>query len=104
MKKPSSRIREEIARLQEQLKAAETREAERIGRIALKAGLGDIEIDEEALLAALTDVAGKFRRGSNEGSTGKKRTAHAHSSESPSSPALAPQADQPAAGEVESHG
>ena len=53
MKKPSSKIREEIARLQEQLKAAETREAERIGRIALKAGLGDIEIEEDALLAAL---------------------------------------------------
>ena len=95
MKKPSSKIREEIARLQEQLKSAETREAERIGRIALKAGLGDIEIDEEALLAALTDVAGTFRRGSNGGSTGKKRTAHAPSSESPSSPVLAPQAAQP---------
>lgn len=40
MKKPSSKIREEIARLQDQLKQAETREAERIGRIALKAGLG----------------------------------------------------------------
>ena len=36
MKKPSSRIKEEIAKLQEQLKAAETREAERIGRIALE--------------------------------------------------------------------
>ena len=104
MKKPSSKIREEIARLQEQLKAAETREAERIGRIALKAGLGDIEIDEEALLAALTDVAGTFRRGGNEGSTGKKRTAHEPSSENPSSPALAPQAAQPAVGEVEAHG
>ena len=104
MKKPSSRIREEIARLQEQLKAAETREAERIGRIALKAGLGDIEIDEEALLAALTDVAGTFRRGGNESSTGKKRTAHEPSSETPSSPTLAPQAAQPAADEVEANG
>ena len=104
MKKPSSKIREEIARLQEQLKAAETREAERIGRIALKAGLGDIEIDEEALLAALTEVAGTFRRGSNEGSAGKKRPAHAPSSEGPSSPALASQAAQPAVGEVEAHG
>ena len=46
MKKPSRQIREEIARLQDQLKAAETREAERIGRVALKAGLGDLEIDE----------------------------------------------------------
>ena len=104
MKKPSSRIREEIARLQEQLKAAETREAESIGRIALKAGLGDIEIDEEALLAAFTEVAGTFRRGSNEASNGKKRTTHAPSSESPSSTALAPQAAQPGAGEVETHG
>lgn len=104
MKKPSSKIREEIARLQEQLKAAETREAERIGRIALKAGLGDIEIDEEALLASLTDVAGRFRRGSNEGSNGKKRTVHSPSSENPSPPILAPQAAQPATGEVEAHG
>ena len=104
MKKPSSKIREEIARLQEQLKTAETREAERIGRIALKAGLGDIEIDEEALLAALTDVAGTFRRGNNEGSTGKKRTAHEPSSEIPSPQALASQAVQAATGEVEAHG
>jgi len=36
MKKPSSKIREEIAKLQERLKHAETREAERIGRIALR--------------------------------------------------------------------
>ena len=32
MKKPSSKIREEIARLQDQLKQAETREAERDGK------------------------------------------------------------------------
>ena len=51
MKKTSSKIREEIAKLQDVLKAAETREAERIGRIALKAGLGEIEIEDSALLA-----------------------------------------------------
>jgi hypothetical protein len=61
MKKPSSKIREEIARLQEQLRQAETREAERIGRIALRAGLGEIEIDEAALLAAFEELAGRFR-------------------------------------------
>src|SRR5690606_8328917 len=61
MKKPSSKIREEIARLQEQLKQAETREAERIGRLALKAGLGDIEIEERALVSALEEVATRFR-------------------------------------------
>mgnify|MGYP003383575515 FL=1 len=68
MKKPSSRIREEIARLQEQLKAAETREAERIGRIALKAGLGEVEIDEAKLLEAFEELAKRFR-----GSSANKR-------------------------------
>ncbi|MDI7861917.1 TraC family protein [Rhizobiaceae bacterium n13] len=71
MKKPSSKIREEIARLQEQLKAAETREAERIGRIALKAGLGDIDIDEVELQVALEDVAKRFR-GGKPSSTGRR--------------------------------
>ncbi|RUW17910.1 TraC family protein [Mesorhizobium sp. M1A.F.Ca.IN.020.06.1.1] len=71
MKKPSSKIREEIARLHEQLKAAETREAERIGRVALKAGLGEIEIEEAALLSAFEDLAGRFRTGGGK-STGKK--------------------------------
>lgn len=63
MKKPSSKIREEIARLQDQLKAAETREAERIGRLALKAGIGEIEIEEADLLSAFEEIAGKFRKG-----------------------------------------
>ncbi|WP_440980818.1 conjugal transfer protein TraC [Shinella sumterensis] len=63
MKKPSSKIREEIARLQDQLKQAETREAERIGRIALRAGLGEIEIEETALHAAFEEIAGRFRGG-----------------------------------------
>ncbi|MCY0150767.1 TraC family protein [Hoeflea sp. G2-23] len=61
MKKPSSRIKEEIAKLQEQLKAAETREAERIGRIALKAGIGEVEADEGKLLTAFEDLAKRFR-------------------------------------------
>lgn len=71
MKKPSSKIREEIARLQDQLKQAETREAERIGRIALKVGLGEIEIDEAELQAAFEDVAERFRGGQGS-ATGKK--------------------------------
>ena len=57
MKKPSSKIRDEIAKLQEQLKLAETREAERIGRVALKAGLGDIDIEEGELQAAFEELA-----------------------------------------------
>jgi hypothetical protein len=62
MKKPSSKIREEIARLQDQLKQAETREAERIGRLALRAGLGDIEIEDGELVAAFEEVVGRFRK------------------------------------------
>ncbi|MUZ74726.1 TraC family protein [Agrobacterium vitis] len=73
MKKPSSKIREEIARLQEQLKAAETREAERIGRVALRAGLGEIEIDEVELQAAFEEVAKRFRAGGKASSIGKER-------------------------------
>ncbi|NTA14318.1 conjugal transfer protein TraC [Agrobacterium tumefaciens] len=71
MKKPSSKIREEIARLQDQLKQAETREAERIGRIALKAGLGEIEIDEPELQTAFEEIAKRFRGGKG-CATGKK--------------------------------
>lgn len=62
MKKPSSKIREEIAKLQEQLKQAETREAERIGRLALRAGLGDIEINEADMVSTFEEIAGKFRK------------------------------------------
>ncbi|MBM7045636.1 conjugal transfer protein TraC [Rhizobium lusitanum] len=71
MKKPSSKIREEIARLQDQLRQAETREAERIGRIALKAGLGEIEIEEAELQAAFENIAGRFR-GSKGSTSGRK--------------------------------
>lgn len=63
MKKTSARIREDLARLQELLKQAESREAERIGRIALKAGLGEVEIDETALQSAFEDLANRFRQG-----------------------------------------
>ncbi|RWC00341.1 MAG: TraC family protein [Mesorhizobium sp.] len=66
MKKPSSKIREEIARLQEQLRLAETREAERIGRIALRAGLGEIDIEEAPLQTAFEEIARRFRGGKGE--------------------------------------
>lgn len=91
MKKPSSKIREEIARLQDQLRAAETREAERIGRIALKAGLGEIEIEEAALQAAFEDIAGRFR-GGKEQTTGKKNAGDGRTGGETSAP-LAPGTD-----------
>jgi hypothetical protein len=62
MKKPASKIREEITRLQDRLKQAETREAERIGRLALKAGIGEVEIDDSELVEALEEVAARFRK------------------------------------------
>lgn len=69
MKKSSSTIRTNIARLQEQLKQAETDEALRIGRIALKAGLGEIEVDDDELRAAFEELAKRFRGGKSK-STG----------------------------------
>lgn len=77
MKKPSSKIREEIARLQEQLKAAESREAERIGRLALWSGFGDIEILNTELIAAFEEIAGGFRKGSGRGGKAAAATAAA---------------------------
>jgi hypothetical protein len=72
MKKPSSKIRDEIAKLQDQLRLAETREAERIGRVALKAGLGEIDIDETELLAAFEALAKRFRGGKS-GAVGERK-------------------------------
>ncbi len=69
MKKPSMRIREEITKLQEQLKAAETREAERIGRLALKAGFSDLEIAENEMVTAFEEIAARFQKGSGRGTT-----------------------------------
>ena len=85
MKRPSSKIRDEIAKLQEQLKVAETREAERIGRIALKAGLGEIEIDEAQLQAAFEDLAKRFRGGKG-GSNGRERASAGGSSTADTAP------------------
>ncbi|WP_434730531.1 conjugal transfer protein TraC [Rhizobium binae] len=91
MKKPSSRIREEIARLQDQLKQAETREAERIGRIALKAGLGEVEIEESELQAAFEEIAEMFRAAKAR-SAGKKQAGGSRTAGEPSA-ALASGAD-----------
>lgn len=62
MKKPSFKIRDEIVRLQEQLRLAEAREAERIGRIALRAGFGDIDVDETEIQTAFVDLVARFRQ------------------------------------------
>ncbi|MBD9524656.1 TraC family protein [Ensifer sp. ENS02] len=98
MKKPSSKIREEIAKLQDQLRAAETREAERIGRIALKAGLGEIEIEEAELQVAFEEVAGRFR-GGKAAATGKKNAGESRTGGEPSA-TVTPGANAGSAGEA----
>ena len=68
MRRPSSRIREEIERLQEQLKLAETKEAERIGRqhelVMHHAGLAR-EVRHPALALVLHAGAMAVRRRRN---------------------------------------
>lgn len=91
MKKPSSKIREEIAKLQEQLKHAEMREAERIGRVALRAGVGDIDIEETELQAAFEELAKRFR-GGKPGTSGRKGAGES-STGNGQSEALAPSAN-----------
>ncbi len=98
MKKPSSKIREEIARLQDQLRQAETREAERIGRIALKAGLGEIEIDEAELQAAFDEIAKRFRGGKGT-AAGRKNAGESRSGSEPST-TQSPGADAGRSGEA----
>lgn len=85
MKKTTAKIREDIARMQEQLRQAEKRDAERIGRIAVKAGLAEIEIDEDALQAAFEDVAKRFRGGKG-AANGEKNGSAGGSSASSTTP------------------
>ncbi|WP_082530227.1 TraC family protein [Rhizobium sp. Root1203] len=55
MKKPSSKIRDEIAKLQERLKVAETKEAERLGEAGLR-------FEKRALLpGAMIELARRLR-------------------------------------------
>lgn len=58
---------DKLARL-EALKAEigklEDKETNRLGRLAFKAGLGEVQIPDTELLAALQELAGRFRQGS----------------------------------------
>ncbi|WP_160012134.1 TraC family protein [Rhizobium sp. 18055] len=72
MKKPTAKLREELARLQDELKQAETRDAERIGRIALKAGLGDFDVEASELQSAFEEIANRFRNASKTGGSATK--------------------------------
>lgn len=60
-KKNVQRIQDEIARLQGELDAHRKAESERLGDLAVKAGLADIEVADRELLSALKAVAAKFQ-------------------------------------------
>ena len=81
MRRPSSRIREEIERLQEQLKLAETKEAERIGRLTLKAGLGDVNASDAELVAGFEEMAKRFQAGRKQKAPGSAARAQADASD-----------------------
>lgn len=98
MKKTTAKIREDLARLQEQLKQAETRDAERIGRIALKAGLGEIEIEDADLQTAFEDLAKRFRGGKP--ATAAKERGAGSSASTPETPPLGNGASSSQSGEA----
>lgn len=59
--KTPAQIKAEIDRLNGELAQAEAREGERIGSIAVKAGLHEIDVSDADLLQAFRDVAARFR-------------------------------------------
>ena len=60
-KKNVQRIQDEIARLQGELETHRKAESERLGDLAVKAGLADIEVADRELLSELKAVAAKFQ-------------------------------------------
>ena len=60
-KHSSAVIKAKMEKLKADLKEAEKRDAERIGRIAVKAGLHEVNFDEADLLRMLKEYAARFR-------------------------------------------
>ncbi|GGA64070.1 TraC family protein [Pelagibacterium lentulum] len=61
-RKSTKRIKDEIAKLEQQLRQAEVREAERLGMLAVKAGLHEVDASESAIIEALQEVTARFRQ------------------------------------------
>ena len=51
-----------LENLRKEIAALETKEATRLGKIAVAAGLAEIAIDEAALLAAFQEIAARFQK------------------------------------------
>ncbi len=59
--KTAANIKAEMAKLSVELKQAEAREGERIGVIAIKAGLHEIDASDADLTQAFKEVAARFQ-------------------------------------------
>lgn len=65
----------ELEAAKKKLAGLESAEAERIGKLAIKAGLTDADISDEQLAKEFAAIAAKFRPGKAGGSTGGKASA-----------------------------
>lgn len=59
--KTPAQIKAEMERLKQELKEAEAKEAERLGALAIKAGLHEIEASDAELIKVMKEVAGRFQ-------------------------------------------
>lgn len=59
--KSPTQIKAEIEKLNRELAQAEAREGERLGALAVKAGLHEIEASEPELVKALKELTARFR-------------------------------------------
>ena len=59
--KTPAQIKAEMERLKQELKEAEAKEADRLGALAIKAGLHEIEASDADLVKALKEVAARFQ-------------------------------------------
>jgi len=76
-----SDIEAKIAKLKDRKAQLEKKNGERMVRLVRDSGLLDFEMPEEALLAALREIAGRFRAGTDEPGRDVDRAAHANGSQ-----------------------
>lgn len=57
----AAQIKADMARLTEELALSEAREGERIGTLAVKAGLHEIECNDADLTTAFREIAARFQ-------------------------------------------
>ncbi|TNM59887.1 TraC family protein [Aliirhizobium smilacinae] len=62
--KSPAEIKAAMEALKAELREAEAREAERLGSLAVKAGLHEIDIDDAVLVSALKELAARFQSSS----------------------------------------